>query len=230
MPQRIVLSWWGSPAQEGRPATLPDSHPGRALATDGAPAPAARHGQSAWLRLRGVAPRAQSARDRLRALPNRRNSPRIDAGAPAAVLGRARSRATLRTRILAALPPIPTPGVLVALAVGDQRAIPPDQWQVFTRTGVNQLMSISGLHVTMVSGLVFALVYRPLAALPAARDAAARAEGGGARRTRHGFRLCAARRLRRAGAAHGVHAVRGRRGGVAGSWWSRHPRCWPPRC
>ncbi|MGH8770047.1 MAG: DNA internalization-related competence protein ComEC/Rec2, partial [Burkholderiales bacterium] len=32
-------------------------------------------------------------------------------------------------------------------------------WQVFTRTGVNHLMSISGLHVTMVSGLVFACIY-----------------------------------------------------------------------
>ncbi|MGH8671349.1 MAG: DNA internalization-related competence protein ComEC/Rec2, partial [Burkholderiales bacterium] len=31
----------------------------------------------------------------------------------------------------------------------------PDQWQIFTRTGVNHLMSISGLHVTMVSGLVY---------------------------------------------------------------------------
>src|SRR5690606_26777068 len=28
-----------------------------------------------------------------------------------------------------------------------------------TRTGVNHLMSISGLHVTMVSGLIFALAY-----------------------------------------------------------------------
>ena len=47
---------------------------------------------------------------------------------------------------------------IAALAVGDQRAIPPEQWQTFTRTGVNHLMSISGLHVTMVSGLVLALV------------------------------------------------------------------------
>jgi competence protein ComEC len=43
--------------------------------------------------------------------------------------------------------------------VGDQRAISQAQWQVFTRTGVNHLMSISGLHVTMISGLAFALVY-----------------------------------------------------------------------
>jgi competence protein ComEC len=50
--------------------------------------------------------------------------------------------------------------VLAALAIGDQSAIPQAQWQVFTRTGVNHLMSISGLHVTMVSGLVFALIFR----------------------------------------------------------------------
>ena len=69
------------------------------------------------------------------------------------------AREQLRARILQALPDQPYAGVLAALAIGDQRAISPDQWQVFTRTGVNHLMSISGLHVTMVSGLVFALAY-----------------------------------------------------------------------
>lgn len=49
-------------------------------------------------------------------------------------------------------------GVLVALAVGDQRAIDAGDWMVFNRTGVTHLMSISGLHVTLVSGLVAALV------------------------------------------------------------------------
>jgi len=49
--------------------------------------------------------------------------------------------------------------VLIALAIGDQSAIPQEQWQVFLRTGVNHLMSISGLHVTMVSGLLFSLTY-----------------------------------------------------------------------
>jgi hypothetical protein len=46
----------------------------------------------------------------------------------------------------------------VALAVGDQQAISHDQWTVFTRTGVNHLISISGLHITMLSGLAFGLV------------------------------------------------------------------------
>lgn len=50
-------------------------------------------------------------------------------------------------------------GVLKTLATGDQNAIPRDQWQVFTRTGTNHLMAISGLHITMISGMVFALVF-----------------------------------------------------------------------
>jgi competence protein ComEC len=50
-------------------------------------------------------------------------------------------------------------GVLKALTIGDQSAIPRDQWQTFLRTGVNHLVSISGLHVTMISGLAFSLVF-----------------------------------------------------------------------
>ena len=50
-------------------------------------------------------------------------------------------------------------GVLITLATGNQRAIPHDQWQIFTRTGTNHLMAISGLHITMVSTMMFALMY-----------------------------------------------------------------------
>ena len=70
-------------------------------------------------------------------------------------------------------------GVLTALAIGDQTGIPATQWQVFTRTGVNHLMSISGLHITMLSGLAFAASYwlwrrsaRLTRALPARKAAA----------------------------------------------------------
>ena len=52
----------------------------------------------------------------------------------------------------------PYAGVLKALAVGEQNAISQAQWQVFSRTGVTHLMSISGSHITMLSGLIFALV------------------------------------------------------------------------
>jgi len=47
----------------------------------------------------------------------------------------------------------PWAGVLVALAVGDQKAINGDLWSTFNRTGTTHLMSISGLHVTMVAAL-----------------------------------------------------------------------------
>ncbi|ROH87284.1 DNA internalization-related competence protein ComEC/Rec2 [Pseudomethylobacillus aquaticus] len=50
-------------------------------------------------------------------------------------------------------------GVLQALVIGDQGVIPAEQWQLFLHTGTNHLMSISGLHITMLSGLVFALCY-----------------------------------------------------------------------
>ncbi|MRX09892.1 DNA internalization-related competence protein ComEC/Rec2 [Pseudoduganella sp. FT25W] len=66
------------------------------------------------------------------------------------------SRAVLRARILAALPGKPYAGVIVALVVGDQRGIDQSDWQVFNRTGIGHLISISGLHITMVAGL-FAL-------------------------------------------------------------------------
>jgi competence protein ComEC len=69
-----------------------------------------------------------------------------------------RAREHVRDRIAAALPDHPAAGVLMALAIGDQQAIPRSQWTVFTRTGVNHLISISGLHITMVSGLIFSMV------------------------------------------------------------------------
>ena len=48
-------------------------------------------------------------------------------------------------------------GVLVALAIGDQDAIGERDWETFWRTGVGHLMSISGLHITMLAALAFAL-------------------------------------------------------------------------
>jgi competence protein ComEC len=66
-------------------------------------------------------------------------------------------RATLRDRILRALPGQQYAGVIVALVVGDQRAIDQSDWAVFNRTGISHLISISGLHITMIAGL-FALL------------------------------------------------------------------------
>jgi competence protein ComEC len=67
-------------------------------------------------------------------------------------------RENLRDKISAALAGQPLEGVIRALAIGDDDGIARPLWQVFQRTGVIHLMSISGLHITMISGLVFALV------------------------------------------------------------------------
>ena len=70
-----------------------------------------------------------------------------------------RAREILRERHWDTLPGYPYAGILIALAIGDQNAIDAKQWQLFARTGVSHLMSISGLHVTMVASLFALLVH-----------------------------------------------------------------------
>ncbi len=76
------------------------------------------------------------------------------------------ARAELRASLVEALGPVgeagAAAGVLVALAVGDQAAVPSRWWEIFNRTGVGHLMSISGLHITMLAGLAMALCRRVL--------------------------------------------------------------------
>ena len=66
-----------------------------------------------------------------------------------------RLRTAIGTRFQTALPDASWPwrGVLSALAIGDQAAVDGGLWTIFNRTGTTHLMSISGLHVTMVAGL-----------------------------------------------------------------------------
>ena len=68
-------------------------------------------------------------------------------------------REAVRDKFSGTLGAAPYAGVLAALAIGDQSSIAPAQWQVFTRTGVNHLMSISGLHITMIASFAFAVCY-----------------------------------------------------------------------
>jgi competence protein ComEC len=70
-----------------------------------------------------------------------------------------RARESIRTRIMTVLDAKPYAGVLVALAIGDQRAIPEAQWLVFNRTGIAHLVSISGLHVTVFAALAGGLAF-----------------------------------------------------------------------
>ncbi len=98
-----------------------------------------------------------------------------------------RLRGRVRDRFLAALGDRPYAGILVALAVGDQRAIPAAQWTVFRRTGVAHLVAISGLHVSLVglvAGALAAWAWRRTPALalrlPVRKAAAAAALGAAA--------------------------------------------------
>lgn len=78
---------------------------------------------------------------------------RLDAFAGRAIDHVQRARERVRERVAAALPGAPYAGVVAALAIGDQRAIPDAQWTVFNRTGVGHLVSISGLHVTALAAM-----------------------------------------------------------------------------
>lgn len=84
---------------------------------------------------------------------------RVDAFAGRTTDYVARAREAIRDRILRALDRRPYAGVIAALAIGDERAIPSAQWLLFNRTGIGHLISISGLHVTFFATLIGAIVF-----------------------------------------------------------------------
>ncbi|MGB8599071.1 MAG: DNA internalization-related competence protein ComEC/Rec2, partial [Burkholderiales bacterium] len=68
-----------------------------------------------------------------------------------------RLRETIRANFSRVLKDKPLTPVLTALAVGDQSGISQSQWQLFWLTGVGHLISISGLHITMLASLFYGL-------------------------------------------------------------------------
>ncbi len=50
-----------------------------------------------------------------------------------------------------------TRGLLVALLIGESTSISPTMWQILSDTGTNHLLIISGLHVGLVAGFLFAV-------------------------------------------------------------------------
>jgi len=77
-----------------------------------------------------------------------------------------RLRETIKTNIAKVLAGRPYVGVIQALVMGDDSAIDVTIWQVLLRTGITHLMSISGLHITMLSGLAFVLILTVWRILP----------------------------------------------------------------
>ena len=155
LPSRIMLSWYRDErAGEIDPQALESwvIHPGeRWQFTVRLKRP---HGNSnphafdyeAWLLERGI-----RASGYVRPKAENRRLEKIVAE-PGYLLERLRE--TVRDRFLETLPGGEYAGILVALTVGDQRSIQGDYWRLFSRTGTTHLMSISGLHVTMVAALL----------------------------------------------------------------------------
>lgn len=65
-----------------------------------------------------------------------------------------------REAILRRVPEAREAGVLTGLAVGDQAAIAPGDWDVLRRTGLAHAVSVSGTHVAMLGSLCAALTRR----------------------------------------------------------------------
>jgi competence protein ComEC len=166
LPKKLLLSWHRSPWTEDGPAILAESvHPGeRWLLTVRLRRP---HGHvnpygfdyEAWLLERGIGATGYVRQRGVQKHLGFRNS-FFD--------GVEQARETVRDRFQAVLGATPAAGILSALAVGEQRAISAEEWRLFNRTGVTHLMSISGLHVTLVSGLSAWLVAFGWRRVPAA--------------------------------------------------------------
>ncbi|MCL2310509.1 MAG: DNA internalization-related competence protein ComEC/Rec2 [Proteobacteria bacterium] len=77
-----------------------------------------------------------------------------------------RMREDIRARIQQTLPDRPYAGVVTALVIGEQRAVPEAQWQVFRKTGIIHLVSISGIHITVFSSLLGALLFQVFRRMP----------------------------------------------------------------
>jgi len=147
VPPTIILSWYGAIAAD--PSRV---HPGecwrlvvRLQRPHGNANP---HGfdYEAWLLEQGI-----RATGYVR--PADRHNQRLTSWTPDARYAVERARGWLRSRILAVLDGKPYAGVIVALVIGDQRGIDQASWDVFNRTGISHLVSISGLHITMLAGL-----------------------------------------------------------------------------
>ncbi len=83
---------------------------------------------------------------------------------PAAGLGHLREQ--LSTRLTRANQRRPVPAALLpALVTGDRRALTSDHWQLLRITGTAHLVAISGLHISLVAGLVWWLGRRLIASL-----------------------------------------------------------------
>ncbi|MDM7323218.1 MAG: DNA internalization-related competence protein ComEC/Rec2 [Gammaproteobacteria bacterium] len=76
-------------------------------------------------------------------------------------------RLAVRERLVRMLAGEPSLGLILGLVIGDRSLILESQWDDLIATGTNHLLAISGLHVTMIAGLIWGLVRGLWAWIPA---------------------------------------------------------------
>ena len=163
VPQRVALSWYEgfSPDESRGVRPVRAGERWRFTARLRRPHGSANpHGfdYEAWLLERGIRATGYVRMPSRRGAGERAPPERLADAVPRPRYWIETLRETAREKILGVLPEHPYAGVLIALAIGDQQAIDAGQWRLFARTGVSHLMSISGLHVTMIAGLFAMLV------------------------------------------------------------------------
>lgn len=162
VPRRVFLSWYRGRGAGGEAQPLPDLQPGerwqlpvRLRRAHGAAAPGV-FDYEAWLLEKGIRATGYV----------RGGKGELLAGQTGGLVNSIhRLRARICQKFKSALPNAPYRGILIALAVGEQSAIEPGQWEILRRTGVQHLVAISGMHVSLVAlaiGGLCMLVWRRL--------------------------------------------------------------------
>ncbi len=159
VPPKIGLSW-SNAFQQADASPIPDIRPGsrwrlnvRLMRPHGNANPDG-FDYEAWLLKQNIRATGYVRQDNRLDIPNREFEPFTST--PRNVVNRARNH--LRDHILQALPDARYAGIILALVIGDQNGIGVSEWDIFSRTGISHLVAISGLHITLISGMFAALV------------------------------------------------------------------------
>jgi competence protein ComEC len=151
MPSRIQLAWFGDPRKQEPWA------PGQRW--EGYLVPKRPHGS---INPHGFDYEALLFERGIRATAAIRNNPVLLGDEPYAtpLIAVQRFRHFLRSAMQNVLGDARYGPVLIALAIGDQAGIARNDWVVFNRTGITHLVSISGMHVTMLAAMAGLAVLR----------------------------------------------------------------------
>jgi competence protein ComEC len=160
IPTRVTLGWYANPHQ-GNPSEVGDIRPGERwrlhvrLQRPHGNANPYGFDYEVWLLEQNLRATGYVRPDTQDTLKNERLSSFVPRFGNVVE----RVRGVLRENILTALAGRKYASVIVALVIGDQSAISQADWKIFNRTGIGHLISISGLHITMIAGIMSGLFF-----------------------------------------------------------------------